>query len=82
MSNTRTVTLYLVLERNELAWQGRGRARVIRHSKNTPELARGQCAVKVTLSVPDEAFEPILTAPEPLTFTVENTFRAKAEVVR
>lgn len=80
MSETRKVTIYLVLERNELTWQGRGKARVVRHSTNPPHLKRGQCAVKVALSVPEEAFEPILAAPEALTFAVENTLRAKAEV--
>lgn len=76
MSQTATVTVYLVLER-KAGW--RTRARVVRHSVNKPTLAKGQCAVMVAIAVPVEAFEPILAAPD-LVFTVENTLRAKAEV--
>ena len=73
----RAVTTYLVLERNTLAWAGRGKARVIRHSANPPSLKRGQCAVKISIEVPDAAFEPVLAGPS-LAFAVEDTLRAKA----
>lgn len=81
MSATRKATVYLVLERNELTWHGRGKARVVRHSANPPALRRGQCAIKISIAVPEEAFEPILAGPD-LAFDVENTLRAEVEAGR
>jgi hypothetical protein len=73
----RRVTVYLVLERPR-RWAPKS-ARVVRHSMTTPVLRSGQCAVKVTIEVPDTAFEPILDIPVALAFAVNDVLRATAE---
>jgi hypothetical protein len=71
----RTVTTYLVIERKR-GWGGR--SRVVRHAANKPSLKSGQCAVRVTIGIPDEAFEPVFVAPDPITFVVGQTLQATA----
>lgn len=69
----RHATIYLVLERTKpRAPNYRPQARVVSHHVNAPALARGQCAVKLTVAVPDEAFEPVLVIKQPIVFGVDN----------
>jgi hypothetical protein len=69
----RSVTTYLVLEKKH-GWGGK--ARIVRHSANPPDLKRGQVAVRVELSVPEEAFEPRFAGPS-LAFEVSETLQAE-----
>lgn len=72
MANPKSVELYVVLTRSR-RWH---RAlRVVRASPREPDLKRGECAVKLSLSVPDEAFEPVLQGPS-LAFEVGQVLRA------
>lgn len=74
----RTATVYLILERpHPRRWGMQRIARVVKHSATPPHLQRGQCAVKVSIEVPDAAFEPVLAGPS-LAFQVEDVLRATA----
>lgn len=56
----RHVTFYAVLERKK-SWGGKAIVKAIRASK--PGLRPGQCAVKLTIEVPEAAFErPVMDA--------------------
>jgi hypothetical protein len=56
----RNVTFYAVLERKK-SWGDRAIIKAIRASK--PGLRPGQCAVKLTIEVPEAAFErPVMDA--------------------
>lgn len=74
---TRTATFYVVLAR-QLRPLRHGRAKVVRTVREgyEPVLAAGQCAVKISIEVPDTAFEPLLQGPS-LAFAVEDTLRAE-----
>lgn len=67
----RTVKIYLVLVRGRYPLE----TRVVRKSTSKPRLNRGECAVRVSLSVPDEAFDPVFQGPE-LAFEVGQVLRA------
>jgi hypothetical protein len=69
----RNVTTYLVLARHR--GYG-GKARLVRTTQTAPTLSRGEVAVKIQVSVPDEAFEPVRFAPAPVDFELSNTIRA------
>jgi hypothetical protein len=72
----RRLTTYLVLRRaSQRTWDGRDKAIIVRHTPHTPTLQCGECAVKIKIEVPDEAFEPVLDAPE-MAFPVEDVLRA------
>lgn len=74
---TRTATFYVVLAR-QLRPNRPSKAKVIRTVREgyAPVLGAGQCAVKISIEVPDAAFEPLLQGPS-LAFTVEDTLRAE-----
>lgn len=77
--SARIVTTYLVLERaSTRTWGHKEIARLIRTSKGKPRLAAGQCAVRVSVSVPDAAFEPVLAGPS-LAFAVEDVLQATTQ---
>lgn len=52
---------YLVLAKKRVGW---GDIRVVRVSRYKPTLSGGECAVRIKMSIPDEAFEPFFAAPE------------------
>lgn len=68
----RTATVYLVLER-KAGWGNK--ARVVGKSASAPKLGRGQCAVKLTFTVPDAAFEPVRFEQD-VDFDLEQTIQA------
>jgi hypothetical protein len=74
----RVVTTYLVLEKKR-GW--RGQARVVRTAANAPTLRTGQCAVKVRVEVPDEAFEPVFSAPDQVV-ALDYVMRPNAQAVK
>jgi len=76
MADRRKATFYVVLER-PTKWYRRLYARVVRMTANKPSLVGGQCAVKITVDVPDEAFDPVLDVPE-IAFAVTDVLRASA----
>lgn len=71
-AQNRRATVYLVLERSARRprWCHDAEARIVRTSASAPRLVAGQCAVRVTVEVPDVAFEPVLDVPEALAFGV------------
>jgi hypothetical protein len=71
MSKQRTVKTYLVLRQGRYPFE----AIVVRKSTKRPTLKRGECAVRVELSVPEEAFEPMFQGPS-LAFEVGQVLRA------
>lgn len=72
----RKLTTYLVLRRaSQRTWDGRDKAIIVRHTPRVPDLRQHECAVKITIEVPDEAFEPVLDVPE-MAFAVEDVLRA------
>lgn len=71
---TRSVTFYVVLRRGRWSTE----ATIVRKSIRKPRLVRGECAVKVSLSVPDEAFEPVFVGPS-LAFEVGEVLRAPVQ---
>lgn len=73
-NDKRTVTFYAVLERHR--WWGKARCVALRAA--APELARGQCAVKVTLEVQDVCFEPVIDV-EKIAVPVPDVLRASAK---
>jgi len=77
VADRRKATFYVVLERGTRGYQW-NKARVVRHTANKPtDLRGGQCAVKITVDVPDEAFDPVLDVPE-IAFAVADVLRANA----
>jgi hypothetical protein len=75
VNEKRSVTAYLVLERKR-GWSRK--ARIVRHCANPPDLKKGQCAVRISIEVPEAAFEPVLAGPS-LAFAVEDILQATAE---
>lgn len=59
--SSRTVDAYLVLAKRKNGWQRE--PRIVRTTKHKPTLEAGECAVRVKLTIPDEAFDPVLSAP-------------------
>jgi hypothetical protein len=70
----RTVTTYLVLERAVRGWGAK--ARIVKASAQPPSLKRGQCAVRISIEVPDAAFEPVLAGP-----SLDETVIARVETI-
>lgn len=71
MGRKLTETFYITLRRDG-AQYGRLVGRIAR---SEPQLAQGECAVKVRLSLPEEAFEPLFNGPD-LSFEVGEVIRA------
>lgn len=73
---TRRLERYLVLRKaSERRWDNRNKAVLVRDTPNRPDLKQGECAVRITIDVPEEAFEPVLSVPAQ-TFTVAEVLRA------
>lgn len=68
---TRTLDCFLVLAKGRY-----NEARVVRKAKARPRLMAGECAVRIRITVPDEAFDPVLKGPD-MAFAIDNTLRAE-----
>jgi len=64
-----------------MAWlviaRGRGKhpARITRACKNKPRIGIREVAVRVSLDIPDEAFDPLFVIREPATFELGDVLR-------
>lgn len=72
-----TETFYVTL-RKRARWQGQMLA--TRIGRNQPKLGRGECAVKIRITLPVEAFEPVFDGPD-LGFEIGEVLRT-AEIVK